>query len=354
MTYPDLSGRDLSGGLPIEKESVIQAAPTEPYWSENLLFSVFDPANDLALWLHLGTRPEEWTLWEDHVFVALPGDGGVLSLWSYHKTAPERRPAGAVLEFKCVEPFKLWKVTFDGYAQLNANADMWRGRAPDGRKVRLIIDVEMHSITPAWDAHASATGDKGHGGMNTQGWAKEHYEQLVVARGRVTVEGKTYDYSGTGWRDHSRGVRVPHAQRKTWGGHMIASAVFPSGRSFVCSTYWDREGIISLEGGAVMEKDGAHHDAAVVERPRLRYLQARGERLPVGLRWDGGELSVICASRKSVWVQIERWTLGKDLDGPGHMYVLDYGSVDWDGETGAFYIERSEPLNVRPENIRPA
>jgi len=347
-----MADRDLSGGLPVEKEGVIQVAPAEPYWSENLLYSVYDAKHDLALWLHLGTRPEEWTLWEDHVFIGLPGNQGVLSLWSYHKTVPERRPAGAVLEFKCIAPFKLWKVTLDGYCQLNHKAHMWQGPVPDGRKVRVIINLEMESISPAWDAQASATGAQGHGGMNSQGWAKEHYEQLVRAKGTVTVDDKTYEYDGGGWRDHSRGVRVPHAQRKTWGGHMISSAVFPSGRAYVCSTYWDREGVISLEGGAVIEKDGTYHSASIGERPRLRYLQTEGERLTTTLKWDKGPTTWVCQSKNSIWVQIERWTLGKDLEGPGHMYVLDYGEVEWDGEVGVFYIERSDPLNVRPLEIR--
>ena len=347
-----MAGRDLSGGLPIDKESILQERPTEPYWSENLLYSTYDAKADLALWLHLGTRPEEWTLWEDHVFIGLPGNEGVLSLWSYHKTTPERRPAGAVLEFKCIEPFRLWKVTLDGYCQLNHNADMHRGPAPDGRKVRVILDLEMESITPAWDAHASATGAQGHGGMNSQGWAKEHYEQLVRARGTVSVDGKTYEYAGAGWRDHSRGVRVPHAQRTTWGGHTISSAVFPSGRAYLCSTYWDRNGVITLEGGAVIEADGGYHPAAVTERPRLRYLQKSGERLTTGLTWNGAARTWTGASRRAIWVQIERWTLGKDMEGPGRMYVLDYGEIEWDGEVGVFYVERSDPLNEQPETVR--
>ncbi len=349
-----MAGRDLSGGLPLDKEAVIQQPPAEPYWSENLLFSTYDARADLALWLHLGTRPEEWTLWEDHLFIGLPGDAGVLSLWSYHKTAPERRPAGAVLAFECIEPFRLWRVTLDGYCQLNSNADMRRGPVPDGPKVRVILDLEMESFTPAWDAHASASGAQGHGGMGSQGWAKEHYEQLVRARGTVSVDGKTYAYDGAGWRDHSRGVRVPHAQRKTWGGHMISSAVFPSGRAYLCSTYWDREGVITLEGGAVIDADGGYHPAAVHQRPRLGALhEASGERLTTALTWSGGTTAWTGVSRRAIWVQIERWTVGKDLTGPGRMYVLDYGEVDWDGETGVFYLERSEALNARPELIRP-
>jgi hypothetical protein len=70
--------------------------PDTPKWSENLLFTLDDPANGIALWLHLGTVPGKWTMWEDRVLVMLPGDEGCLSLRGYRHTAPERRPAGPV------------------------------------------------------------------------------------------------------------------------------------------------------------------------------------------------------------------------------------------------------------------
>ena len=42
--------------------------------------------------------------------------------------------------------------------------------------------------------------------------------------------------------------------------------------------------------------------------------------------------------------------VGKDLSGPGLMYVLSHGRCTWDGETGYFYSERSDRLNeLAPE-----
>ena len=64
--------------------------------SENLLFAVYDPNADLGMWLHLGTVPGKWTMWEDRVLVMLPGREGALSLRAYHHTAPERRRPGRV------------------------------------------------------------------------------------------------------------------------------------------------------------------------------------------------------------------------------------------------------------------
>ena len=47
--------------------------------------------------------------------------------------------------------------------------------------------------------------------------------------------------------------------------------------------------------------------------------------------------------------------VGKDLAGPGLMYVLSHGRCAWDGETGYFYSERSDHLNaLAPEPHREA
>src|SRR5262249_35159013 len=111
----DVMTVDLSSGLPDERDFIVRECPDIPMWSENLLFALYDPDADLAMWLHLGTVPGNWTMWEDRVLVMLPGHGGALSLRAYHHTAPERRPAGPGLEFRQREPWRRWHVRFDGY-----------------------------------------------------------------------------------------------------------------------------------------------------------------------------------------------------------------------------------------------
>src|SRR5262245_10251559 len=106
---------DMSSGLPDERDFIVAKCPDIPMWSENLLFAVWDPRADLAMWLHLGTVPGKWTMWEDRVLVMLPGSGGALSLRGYHHTAPERRPAGPGLEFRQREPWRRWHASFDGF-----------------------------------------------------------------------------------------------------------------------------------------------------------------------------------------------------------------------------------------------
>jgi len=50
---------DLSSGLPAARESIVTTKPTEPFWTENLLFALYDPTSDIDFWLHLGTVANE-------------------------------------------------------------------------------------------------------------------------------------------------------------------------------------------------------------------------------------------------------------------------------------------------------
>jgi hypothetical protein len=180
--------QDFSVGLSPDKELVVTTPPTEPFWSENLLFAPYDPKSDMGMWLHLGTVPNEWAMWEDRVLITLPGDQGVLCMWAYYRTGQEDQPAGANLKFKCVEPFKRWEVVFDGFADHYSNEAMAKGlAAPAVRRKRLVIDLDIEAVAPVWDAQASAQSAEGRGDMTSQSWAKDHYEQMYRATGLVPV-----------------------------------------------------------------------------------------------------------------------------------------------------------------------
>ncbi|MCF8709794.1 hypothetical protein [Rhizorhapis sp. SPR117] len=163
---------DLSGGLPIEREMIVAERPDEPFWCENLLFALYDPDIDIGFWLHLGSVPTEWAMWEDLVFGCFPGED-IFSTWGYYYTPQEKKPAGSNLAAKCIEPFKRWKVTFDGFVKHTTDAEMQAGLAPDGMRKRMIIDLDIECAVPVWDAHISSRSRGGKGEMTNQGWAKE-------------------------------------------------------------------------------------------------------------------------------------------------------------------------------------
>jgi hypothetical protein len=343
--------RELSSGIDPLKERSDTVEPDVPFYTENLLFAISDPASDVGMWLHTGTVPNDWTMWEDRVVLTLPQKQGVLSMWGYYRTRPQDKPGGPNLSFHCIEPFKRWRVTFDGYAHFATEAAMLAGLVPDGSRKRLRIDLDIRCVSAVWDAEAAAAGEHGHGDMASQGWAKEHYEQIHVATGVIQVDDSEISFNGSGWRDHSRGPRGG-GTGSPWGGHVIAGGYFPSGRSFILSRYWDPSGRISLEGGCYTEADGAFRLARVSQSPQLRGLIPEGERLEFALRGEEGDLVLDMTTRRSLWMSMtKQLALGRDLGGPGLMYVVNFGPCRWGGETGEVYIERSNPLNALPESL---
>jgi hypothetical protein len=357
-----LMARDLSGGLPVEREQIRTTPPDVPFWSENLLFAVYDPTSDVGLWLHLGTVPTDWEMWHEFCYAYLPGDRGVLSMWSYHRTAPERRPGGANSEFRCIEPFRRWHLSLDGFGVPTSNEEMAAGLTrPTGMPVslseRFVVDLDIEFVTPVFDAHTAAMSEGGGGSMHAQSWAKEHYQQLYRARGTVVLGKDEIPFDGYGWRDHSTGPRGggdPEAMKNIGGsGHLIMGTLFPeSGRGWGLARFWS-SGVITLDGGWVATEDGVLHYAEVLEAPRMRELTMKPEELSVALRWPGGLLETSVTTRRSLWVSMMRGlAVGKDLDGPGFMYALNHGPSEWDGEVGHAYVDRSETLNAFAEVLR--
>lgn len=354
---------DFSSGLDPAREQIVDREPEIPFWTENLLFCPYDPKTGIGGWLHLGSVPNDWGMWEDRVLLCLPGDEGVLSMWGYTRPSQADKPAGANLSARCIEPFRKWKVSFDGYADHVPNVDMQAGMARHGVRVRLVIDLDVEAIMPVYD-YSLATSGGGKGGMDSQNWAKQHYEQMYTAKGTITVGAKTYPYDGFGWRDHSQGPRGGNSEDNreeegvlgdAWGGHVIAGAVFPSGRTLLVSRFWRPDGTINLDAGCIYEPSGELIYAQVLEAPRLTELQWQGEKLPIRLGWEGGELAATMTTTRSIWTSMQkRIAVGKDLEGRGLMYVLNFGPIECEDETGHMYIERSDALNDLPAELKPA
>lgn len=355
---------DLSSGLPASREQVAATQPDIEFWAENMMFALHDPTTSMGLMFHLGSRPDDWTMWHDQAYVMVPpgllpddapGAGGSVHwMWAYHRTAPERRPAGSNLAFECVEPFRRWRVTFDGYMLVTPNDEMLAGLAREGVHQKVNVDLDVEMLTPAFDLQAAAGSDRSDGTWESQGWADGHYQQLYRATGPVTIGASTIDFTGYGWRDHSFGSRGGGLRpgKAPWGGHCTVAAVYPaSGRAWSFSRYHQPDGRISLQAGYVAI-DGELHPASVVEGPRLREVVLDGERLPVVLEWDSGRLeTTILTERTLLMAMTKAMVVGVDLSGPGMVYAINHGPAGWDGEVGTVYVERSDMLNAMAPDL---
>jgi hypothetical protein len=308
-------------------------------YAENYMLSAFDPAADLGMWLHLGTWPEDFALWEDFAIVSLPDD--VLWMSAYHRTDPADRPGGSNLHFRCIEPFRRWKVTFDGIVCRTPRAEMLGGRLRDGARERMLLDLDLECVTPIWDAQESASSAHGTGSMEDQVWGREHYQQLYLMTGtaQLHTEGELrIDTSGV--RDHSRGPRG-HAMDK-WGGHTLIHVLFPSGRAFGVQTMWLPTGEVSLDTAYVLV-DGEMHHAAGVELPRLERLGLGGEEMALTLRSELGDHHLTGTEIRTTFVTPQRLGMAFGADRAGAHGILGFGHARWvwDGEVGYGLTERS-------------
>jgi hypothetical protein len=332
---------DLSSGLTPSREAIVGVTPEVPGWTENLLFTPYDPLADIGMWLHLGTVADMWEMWEDRVLIGLPEEQGVLSMWAYHRTVPDRRPAGSNLAFRCEQPFIKWHISFDGFCVRSSYEAMRNGLVTDGPKSHVHLDLEVACLTPVWDAAAGPAIASG-AGMAEQSWAREHYEQLNRVTGEVRIDGESIRFDGGGWRDHSRGPRGADTL-KDWGGHVIVGGVMPSGRAFGLCRYWTRAGRTTLEGAYVVS-DGELKHVGLDVIPGSADLSRSGERF--SLAFDGGP-PVAGTIRSSMWLSMADGLPYGVLE-PARAYTVSWAEVTWGNEKGHVYIERSNLTQALP------
>ena len=335
---------DLSSGLDPAKESVLLDKPDVDHWAENLLFALHDPTHDIGMWLHLGTMPNLWHLWEDRILISLPNDAGVLTSRSYTATPPDRRPGAGNLSFECLEPFRRWRIRSEAVGRVTPYETLRTSMEQDGLREHFAIDLEVTCRTPVWDLHTAASSGTAKGTMREQSWASDHYEQLYTVTGTVTLPTGTVQFDGTGWRDHSRGPRGANTG-KPWGGHVIMGAYLPeSDRGLGLCRYYTPDGGVSLEG-AYLSQGGKMQHAEVLDAPLLGALVKSGEKLRFGLRSDVGDLTIEAETTTSIWSMLKRSRQYYGIDPTGSLgsrYALNWARFELDGEVGHLYVERSD------------
>jgi hypothetical protein len=335
---------DFSNGLDPVREATLTSPPEAYRYAENFMLAGYDANCGIGLWLHLGTCPDDFGLWEDQVFLTLPDDEGILWMTAYHRTPPEKRPAGGSLAFRCLRPFEQWQVVFDGMLTHSPTAEMLSGRVRDGRRERVIFDFDTRSVAPAWDNNLSAgKGEKtSRGSMAEQAWASEHYQQLFSLRGELTIGDRHFSIDTTGVRDHSRGQRG-HDHSK-WGGHNLWTAAFPSGRAFGMQRMWTPQQQISLNVGFVYLDGQFHHVDVIGEPCLLADHRVAGDELTLQLRSPLGEHHLTGTTVSTLFVNLESpygLSVGYDPQAGFGTFAPGFSRWEWDGEEAYGLTERS-------------
>jgi hypothetical protein len=335
----DAGTLDFASGLSRDAEfCLLEPQPVE-YFAENIWFTAYDARNDIAMMFHLGGDIDDWGLWAEKVYVVLPGGDDVLLAQGDGRLATREAPAGSNLHFHCVEPFRRWRVRYDGRVELNRAADLMRGPARAARRVRADIDLDIVSLTPAWIAgHGSGTAERQ---MQAQQWGSSHYDQLFRFSGQLRYAGRTWTLGGTGFRDHTVGPR----NFAPFGGHVLMSAYFPSGRAAGINTHRTTARDVTMAAGYTISKDGQIHHGTVRSASWLKQVGPPGEPLRFEIETQEGIVTIEGETRRNVWLTLQvpnGIAYGADLTNPDRINVCEaHSRLTWDGEEGFGIVERS-------------
>jgi hypothetical protein len=332
---------DLSGGLPVEREYFYAEQPG-PEVRDAANVWLEEENGDFAMRIGIEGLAELWDNHELWLDIAYP-DGRVLSSRDRCKSHPAIGPEGkptilgtGPLEFRCIEPFKLWTIKFSDYPVSEVSAqqlidDVYPEPMP---KRQVSFEIEMRPAVPPLVSGtltaASREMMKGEQGS----FLSPRFEQLCRATGWLEVDGERREFKGQILRIKRQGVR----KFDGFWGHSWQSALFPSGKAFGVNTFPPRDdGQPAFNEGFIYEGDGPLIPAKAVESPWMRKFHTGGEDVPLVLETeDGRQFSV------SGTTFVNTRSQGHSvLPATFPLVQQAHARYNWDGEEATGMIERS-------------
>ena len=121
-----------------------------PNWSENYVFSGFDPAGRVGFYHHMARMPYDPDISRGAFGVMLPGGLALVAKDHGRTGADLDGPASPSLAFVCHEPFARWEVRYDGVARLVPTTELTTGLLRDGPTGPVRLDLIFEPSTPPW------------------------------------------------------------------------------------------------------------------------------------------------------------------------------------------------------------
>lgn len=345
---------DLTGGIDPSREYVFAQRPDNPEMRDSVSFWTVDDRGKIGLpRIGIEAVAANWDNHEMQINVAFPDarvyrlrDGGP----SLPAEGPDGRPtvlgAGG-LAFRCVDPFDTWTMTYAGKAVQTSAADLVAGKS-DGPLVDVAFHVEAKMAVPPWiqGALQQDAADRIKNSVEGDLMGGPRYEQLFRARGSVTIDGDSQDFTGSGLRIRRQGVR----KLGSFWGHAWQSAVFPSGKAFGYIAYPPRDdGQPTFNEGYVFTGDGDLIPARAVRAPWLTKLQAVGEDVSVVLETADGTVHIegeTVYSTHDIHHNDNTFSVREMKKENPNFPALQQAGVryHWDGEETFGMLERSNPV----------
>jgi prepilin-type processing-associated H-X9-DG protein len=343
-----------TGGLDLELDYMFPTKPEDPEMRESASIWLFEE-NGRFGFPRIGIEAQG-AVWESHRYDAnfAFADGRVLRESTRAPTLSPIGPDGKLsvlgaggLKFQCLEPFRKWRVSYDGAAydgaveeqirsEFAAYADGNRNKGLDGRRrAPLAFDVALTMVTPAWVADyrpdklaGMSEKERIDAGLMGFGWRIEH---LFRGEGVLRIDGEELAFKALGSRIHRQSVRPMGEFR----GHCWQSAVFPDGRAFGYIAYPPRADGSTYNEGYIYQ-DGRMYPAHATKIPFLRNIMPSGDDVSLELESELGVTRIAGSTTLCTF----------HLGNPGVNSMNNQQSgvrYTWDGMTAFGMIERSSP-----------
>lgn len=336
-----MASGDWMGGLKPQDDYFLAEPPEFTWIREGASFWIYDDEGRFAI-PRTGIEAESHT-WESRRYNAnftLPdsrmltaGGSGAMHAVMDECGKPAVLGAGPI-EYRCIEPFKRWLVSFDGEVQEST----YRDPSAPTRSLPLRYQVELTMAVPADVAHntpenffALGKGQQRDAMSVGLGW---RLEQLFTADGWVELDGGRETFKGRGLRVKRRSVRTDGLFLR---GHCWQSAVFPDGRAFGYLCYPPHEDGNEAWNFGFVYADGVMHPAKVTNPPWLKDLEPAGEDVSCELESDLGTVRISGRTVMPFGRKHETQLWGLTLQQSGVIY-------EWDGQRAHGMIERSNPV----------
>ena len=333
-----MSAEELANGLALDTDYVLPERPENPLMVEGTSVWMFEE-NGAFGFPRLGLEAVAAS-WDERPFTANFAfeDGRVLIGASIGRAHPPLGPDGrptvlgtGPLSFECLEPFRRWRVRFEGPA-VDTHVSNQMARSIDLYSQAFVtLEADITMATPAWfqdNPESEAAPEAAYMGIGIR------YEHLFRAEGVFTTDGVARPFRGTGLRIK----RVSYRRMEGFNGHVWQSALFPDGRAFgFCAYTPNADGSESYNDGYIYV-DGQMHRARVAEAPWLRRLKPRDDDVSVVLESALGRTRIEGLSRLTHFRLGDSRMAGLDLQQGGALYT-------WDGQQAFGMIERSSPYS---------
>ena len=337
---------DLNGGLADEADLFLASPPPPPFdWvREGASFWMFEENGEFAM-PRIGIEAEPHS-WEERRYAAnlAFADGRVLQAFGKGPMASPLDSSGRAailgggpMTYQCVEPFRKWRVRFDGQAiDTHVRAQIAQAVDP-GRTIALRYEAEITMATPP------NVQDISPGTFFTWGKGKQRdavsvglglrFEQMLRGEGELEIDGTRRPFRLVGSRIKRRSVRTDGLMLR---GHCWQAALFPDGRAF---GYEARpvhdDGFEPWNEGFVFQ-DGRMIHPRVMNPPWLRRAVESGDDVSVELHSELGVTRIGGTTALSTFKLASRDIWGLNLHQGGTRYT-------WDDQTAYGMIERSMP-----------